>query len=451
LSGMKNPVPRARIFYLKTFGVFYMIPLNVYLVAYILIYVLSVALYLAIDQLNIRYLRNYGQKVPAPFEGMIDEKELQEISQYTSDNIGFNLVETTVSKTLFLFIVLSGILPWLAGSLAQVNFLLAGLVFFAVPGFIEGIAGLPFDYYHSFVLEDKYGFNTKTIKIWFADLVKSLIVVVILGSLLLSALLLMLAYTGEMWWVCAWIVLLCFQLIMTVLYPTVIAPLFNTFTPLEDSELKVRIQQLADEEGLNVTGIYQMDASKRTRHTNAYLSGLGKAKRIVLFDSLIRSHDLDEVVAILAHEIGHLKKNHIKKQLVITSILSLFLFYLASKLLTLRSMYESFGFFDMPHYVGLFLVSVLWGPISSFLSPMGMAISRKFEKEADLYAFQKLKSAKPLASALKKMAKENLSNLTPHRLYVWFNYSHPPLLERVQLLEGLDLTQRHASEAKKNQ
>ena len=418
-----------------------MIPLNVYLVAYILIYVLSVAIYLAIDQLNSSYLKKHGQKIPVAFAGVIDENELQKISQYTTDNIGFNIVQTTVSRTLFLFIILSGVLPWLASSLTQVNFLLAGLIFFSVPGFLEGVAGLPFDYYHSFVLEDKYGFNTKTFKIWFSDLVKSLIVVIILGSLLLSALLLMLAYAGQAWWVWAWVVLLCFQLLMTILYPTVIAPLFNTFTRLEDSELKVRIQRLADEEGLNVKGIYQMDASKRTRHTNAYFSGLGKAKRIVLFDSLIQSHDLDEIVAILAHEIGHLKKNHIKKQLVITSFVSLLLFYLAAKLLTFNLMYESFGFSNMPHYVGLFMVSVLWGPISAFLSPVGMAISRKFEKEADLYSFQRLKSAKPLAMALKKMARENLSNLTPHPLYVWFNYSHPPLLERVQFLEALDLTQ----------
>lgn len=420
--------------------VFRMIPLNVYLVAYILIYVLSVAIYLAIDQLNSSYLKKHGQKIPVAFAGVIDENELQKISQYTTDNIGFNIVQTTVSRTLFLFIILSGVLPWLASSLTQVNFLLAGLIFFSVPGFLEGVAGLPFDYYHSFVLEDKYGFNTKTFKIWFSDLVKSLIVVIILGSLLLSALLLMLAYAGQAWWVWAWVVLLCFQLLMTILYPTVIAPLFNTFTRLEDSELKVRIQRLADEEGLNVKGIYQMDASKRTRHTNAYFSGLGKAKRIVLFDSLIQSHDLDEIVAILAHEIGHLKKNHIKKQLVITSFVSLLLFYLAAKLLTFNLMYESFGFSNMPHYVGLFMVSVLWGPISAFLSPVGMAISRKFEKEADLYSFQRLKSAKPLAMALKKMARENLSNLTPHPLYVWFNYSHPPLLERVQFLEALDLT-----------
>ncbi len=415
-----------------------MISLNVYLIAYIVIYTVSISVYMAIDRLNVNYLKMHGKKVPTAFEGMIDKKELQKISQYTTDNISFSLVQTSVSKILFLFIILSGILPWLAESLAQINFLLAGLIFFALPGLIEAAAGLPFDYYHSFVLEDKYGFNTKTLKIWLLDLIKSLLVVIILGCLLLSALLLMLKYAGQTWWIWAWAVLLCFQLLMTVLYPTVIAPLFNKFTQLEDSELRDRIQRLAEKEGINVKEIYQMDASKRTRHTNAYFSGLGKAKRIVLFDSLIQSHDMYEIVAILAHEIGHLKKNHIKKQLVITSFVSLLLFYLASKLLTFRLIYESFGFENTPHYVGLFLVGVLWGPISSFLSPIGMAISRKYEKEADFYSFQVLNSTKHLSMALKKMAKENLSNLTPHPLYVCFNYSHPPLLARVKYLEALD-------------
>ena len=209
-----------------------------------------------------------------------------------------------------------------------------------------------------------------------------------------------------------------------------------------DSDIKTGIEKLAKGEGLSVEGIYQMDATKRTRHTNAYLSGLGRAKRIVLFDSLIQSHSHEEILAILAHEIGHLKKNHIKKQLAIVSFASLFLFYLASKLLIWDVMYASFGFSKMPQYVGLFLVSVLWGPLSFFLSPIGMAISRRFEREADCYSTGVLKTAKPLSMALKKMAKENLSNLTPHPIYVRFNYSHPPLLERVEYLDKSDLHEK---------
>jgi len=415
-----------------------MISFNLYLIAYICIYLASAAIKTVIEQININYLEKYGKTVPTTFEGVICEGDLKEIIRYTSDNVRFKLVQTIVIKSFFLFIVISGILPWLADNLANTNLLLAGLVFFAFIGLIEMLAGLPFDYYHSFVIENRYGFNTKTIKIWISDLIKSLLVIIVLGGLLLSALLLMLKYTGTNWWIWAWAVFLCFQLLITVIYPTVIAPLFNKFTPLEKSDLKADIEQLAKKEGIEIEGIYQMDATRRTRHTNAYFSGLGRAKRIVLFDSLIQSHSQEEVLSILAHEIGHLKKNHIKKQLVISGIVSLFLFFMASKLITCRVLYESFGFSNTPYYVGLFLVGILWEPVSYFLSPLGMAISRKFEREADYYSIDIIKRAKPLSTALKKMAKENLSNLKPHPLYVFFNYSHPPLLERIEYLEAHD-------------
>jgi len=419
-----------------------MIPFNIYLSAYIAIYLTSFVLSVFIDWLNVKYLEKHGRKVPAAFEGMIDENELIKISQYTTDNIRFKRVEGSMGRMLFLFIILSGILPWLAEAVDHYHFLLAGLLFFGAPGIVEAFAGLPFDYYHSFVLEEKYDFNTKTLNIWFSDIVKSFLVMIVLGAFLLSALLLMLKYMGQSWWIWAWIVLLMFQLLMTILYPTVIAPIFNKFTPIEDDDLIAGIEKLAKGEGINVEGIYQMDATKRTRHTNAYLSGLGKAKRIVLFDSLIQAHSHEEILAILAHEIGHLKKNHIKKQLVAVSLVSLLLFYLASKLLVWDVMYTSFGFSNMSQYVGLFLVSVLWGPLSFFLSPIGMAVSRRFEREADVFSRHALKTAKPLSNALKKMARENLSNLTPHPLYVCFNYSHPPLLERVEYLDKLALHEK---------
>jgi STE24 endopeptidase len=400
----------------------------------------SFALYIVIERINANYLKRYGQKVPVAFNGMVDEKELKKISRYTADNIRFKLVQTSVSKIIFLYIILSGILPWLAASLEQVNFLIAGIVFFAVIGLVEVSMGLPFDYYHSFVLEERYGFNTKTLKIWLSDLIKSMLVVIIIGTFLLCSLLLMVKYAGQNWWIWAWAIFLCFQLLMTILYPTIIAPLFNKFTPLEDSELNDSIKRLAEKEGLNVGGIYQMDATRRTRHTNAYFSGLGRAKRIVLFDSLIQSHSQDEILAILAHEVGHLKKNHIKKQLIIISFVSLLLFFMASKLLAWNVIYESFGFSNMPCYVGLFLVGILWEPVNFFISPIGMAISRRFEREADFYSLGIVKTAKPLTTALKKMAKENLSNLRPHPIYVCFNYSHPPLLQRIEYLEAREIS-----------
>jgi len=413
-----------------------MIPTNSLLMAYIGIYLIIFAITIVIERLNLQNLGKYGGQVPAAFEGLIDAEELQTINQYTIDNTRFKLVQAGFNRFFFLFIILSGILPWLAESLAQANFLLAGLIFFAVLGFLTSAVGLPFDYYHSFVIEERYGFNTKTLSIWISDLIKSVLVAAVLGTLLLAALLLMVRYAGQTWWLWAWAVVLAFQILITVLYPTIIAPLFNEFIPLEDPDLKSGVEALATGQGLNIEGIFQMDATKRTRHTNAYFSGLGKAKRIVLFDSLIATHGKDEILAVLAHEIGHQKKNHIKKQLALISLVSLLLFYLASKLLTYEPMYVSFGFSSMPHYAGLFLVSVLWEPVAFFLSPMGMAISRKFEREADFYSLGILNTARPLAEALKKMAKDNLANLRPHPVFVLFNYSHPPLLERIEYLEA---------------
>ena len=415
-----------------------MISINSFLLAYITLYLVTLALTWTINSINLKRLEKYGKKVPDAFENMIDEKELQKINRYTLDNIRFQLVQTGFSKFFFLFIILSGILPWLAESLAQTHFLPAGLIFFAFLGLISSAIDLPFDYYHSFVIEDRYGFNTKTLKIWISDLVKSVLVMAVLGTLLLAALLMMVEYAGQNWWLWAWAFFLGFQILMTILYPTVIAPLFNKFTPLDDLDLQSGIEKLAAGQSLDIKGIFQMDATRRTRHTNAYFTGLGKAKQIVLFDSLIEAHDPDEILAVLAHEIGHLKKNHIKKQLGLISLVSLFLFFLASKLLTYELMYKSFGLSIMPHYVGLFLVGVLWEPVGFFLAPVGMAISRKFERQADFYSFKILNTAKPLTKALKKMARDNFANLQPHPLYVWFNYSHPPLLERIKYLEAFD-------------
>jgi len=412
-----------------------MISLNACLIAYISVYLLSMVLCLAIERINIRYLNKFGEKVPIAFKGVIHEGELKNIIRYTSDNFRFNFVRTSAGKMLFLLIIISGGLPWFDEKLANTNFLSAGLIFFAVIGLGEMLAGLPFDYYHGFVIEERYGFNTKTLKIWISDLVKGLLVMIVLGGFLLSALLLMLKYLGENWWIWAWAVFLGFQLLMTVLYPTIIAPLFNAFTPLEAGDLKIGIKRLAQREGLDIEGIYQMDATRRTRHTNAYFTGLGKAKRIVLFDSLIQCHSQAEILSILAHEIGHLKKNHIKKQILLSGFVSLLLFFLAAKLMAWEKLYESFGFSAMSPYVGLFLVGILWEPVNFFLSPIGKAVSRKFEREADFYSLGILKTAKPLVTALKKMAKENLSNIRPHPLYVFFNYSHPPLLERIEYLE----------------
>jgi STE24 endopeptidase len=414
-----------------------MIELNSFLIAYLTLYVLTSAADLTVEKINANNLKKYREQVPEPLRGIIDQERLDKIDRYTLDKIGFSYVETIVGKLVFLFIILSGLLPWLAEILRNTHFLLAGLIFFSLPGLLGALLNLPFDYYHIFVIEEKYGFNTRTLKTWLSDLLKSLLITVIIGTLLISLLLMMVKYAGSSWWVWAWLLFFLFQMLMAVLYPTLIAPIFNKFIPMANNDLSEKIRSLAENEGFNVKGVFQMDAAKRSRHTNAYLSGLGKTKRIVLFDTLLEAHEDDEILAVLAHEMGHFRKNHIKKQLVITGLASILLFYLASEMITWETMYRAFGFSLTPAYAGLFLAAVLWEPVGFFLSPIAMAISRRFEREADRHAFKVMKVAEPLLVALKKMARDNLSNLRPHPIYVWFNYSHPPLLERIKTLEKM--------------
>jgi STE24 endopeptidase len=236
-------------------------------------------------------------------------------------------------------------------------------------------------------------------------------------------------------------VYVAFQLLLLVLYPTVIAPIFNRFVPLDDKALEEKVRSVMAKGGLSVEGVFKMDAGKRSRHTNAYFAGMGKSKRIVLFDTLLAAHDDEEIMAILAHEIGHWKKHHVVKRLVLGGGLSLMLFYVASLCINWAGPYLAFGFDAKIAYVGLFLFGVLWDAVSQFFSPLTHLISRKHEREADVFAVNLLGKSKDLVRALKKLAKDNLSNLYPHPIYVWFHYSHPPLLERIQRLEEACPTQ----------
>ncbi len=414
-----------------------MITINSFLSVYLLIYLFSSLTDIGIDLLNTHHLRVHGKRIPRGFEGIIDQEKLGKINDYTVDNTVLMVAKTITGKIVFVVIILSGFLPLISDILKGINLIWAGLIFFAIPGVISALVSLPFDYYHIFHIEERYGFNTRTLKTWVSDILKSLLIIVILGTILLSLFLNLIIHTGGSWWVWAWLAFFLFQVIIIVIYPTLIAPIFNKFTPIEDIELDKSIRELAESQGLDIKGIFQMDAGKRSRHTNAYLSGLGKTKRIVLYDTLLESHKNDEILAVLAHEIGHLKKGHIKKHIIISAITSLLLFFAASKMIAWAFMYESFGFSSTQVYVGLFLIAVLWEPIGFFLSPLSMAISRRFEREADHYTSIALKSSEPLISALKKIALDNLSNLSPHPLYVRFNYRHPPVPERIKDLEGM--------------
>jgi STE24 endopeptidase len=247
-----------------------------------------------------------------------------------------------------------------------------------------------------------------------------------------------LRHAPQYWWFWTWVVFASFQMLMIWVYPVVIAPLFNKYEPVRDEGLKEAIVAMMAKVGLKTEGVYQMDAGKRSRHTNAYFTGFGKTKRIVLFDTLIASHSRDEITSVLAHEIGHWKRRHILKQLLFMEVASLVVLWLASRLIAWPLLYETFGFTQPVPFVGLLLFGALFSPLTILLTPAVSAIQRRYEREADDFAFGLSATTAPLASALKRLAKDNLANLHPHPLYVRFYYSHSPLAERISQLQEME-------------
>ncbi|MBN1848122.1 MAG: M48 family metallopeptidase [Deltaproteobacteria bacterium] len=398
---------------------------------YLLVFTITLAADLFIDYLNVKHLKLKGDHIPEGLHAIIDADKLKNINHYTIDNAKLSIIRTIIEKMIFLGMILFGLFPIVADYLDGFHFIPAGLCFFAVLGFITAVINLPFELFQIFNIEERYGFNTRTFGTWIIDLLKSLMVGIFLGGILLTSLLLIIQYAPETWWILAWLFFFLFQILMMAIYPTMIAPLFNRFVPIEDNELAEKIRSLAEQEGLNIKDIYQMDAARRSRHTNAYFTGLGKTKRIVLFDTLLRSHNHEEILAILSHEIGHLKGKHILKQTIIMGVVTFFLFFIASLMLDWKTLYDAFQFPKVHPYIGVFLIATVWEPAEFFLSPIVMAISRKFEREADQYIFRTPNRKGPFIHALKNMARDNLANLYPHPLYVLFNYSHPPILKRI--------------------
>ena len=312
--------------------------------------------------------------------------------------------------------------------------MISGLILFGALSVLGLLLRTPFNLYDTFVIEDRYGFNTISFKMWVSDLLKTIILSAILGGLLLGLLLGLVVYGGETWWVWAWMGVGGFELIILWLFPRVIAPLFNKFEPIENQALADRIKTLMEKAGLRAKGVFRMDAGKRSKHTNAYFTGIGKSKRIVLFDTLLESHPEEEILAVLAHEVGHWKRKHVLKQIILLEVLSFAVFYIVSKLLKWPLLYETFGFEEPTLYIGIFLIGALLSPIGYFAQPLESAISRRFEREADDFVLEVTKTAEPMRNALKRLASDNLANLIPHPLYAWFYYSHPPLVERIERL-----------------
>jgi len=416
-----------------------MIQFNALLIAFLAVFIFQLLFQIFLSLLNVNHLRRQENHVPRVFQGTVNKKKFSKIIAYTADSTRFGIVERLFDQIVLLVILLTGVLPWMVEIITtwHIGFIGGGLVFFAIFAAFSNLLGIPFDLYSTFVIEERYGFNTKTITLWVIDLLKGMALSFILGGIIIFFLLVLVHYVTNAWWFFAWIVISMFELLIMWLYPVLIAPLFNKFEPINSKELEDKIATLMGKAGLAVKGVFQMDAGKRSKHTNAYFTGIGKTKRIVLFDTLLASHGDEEILSVLAHEAGHWMKKHIIKQLILLEILSLIGLFIVAQLLKWQLLYRTFGFSEQINYVGLFLVPVILGPLGYFVRPAGSAFSRKYEREADDTAVKMMGTARPMKDALIKLSADNLANLVPHPLFSWFNYSHPPPVERIERLETM--------------
>jgi len=391
-----------------------------------------------LSRLNRRHVLAHANEIPPAFRGMIDEPAYKRSVEYTLAKGKFSEMEDGYNVAVLIIFLFSGVLPWafhlFSQVLGQSAWAIAAFLF--AVGLAMSLPGLPFDWHAQFRLEEKFGFNTTTPKLWWSDRLKGLLLAVVLGYPLLVLILKIVQWTGTWWWFWAWAALLAFQFLMLVLAPVLILPLFNKFTPLPEGGLRERLLELARRTQFHAQSIQLMDGSKRSRHSNAFFTGFGRFRKIMLFDTLVQQLSEPELEAVLAHEIGHFKKKHIPKMLAFSAVSSLAGFYLISVLARQEWFYRAFGFVPGNVAPALLLFGLLAGTVTFWFLPLIHWWSRRYEYQADAFAARVMNEAQPLIGALRKLNEKNLSNLTPHPCYSRFYYSHPTLLEREQALAG---------------
>ena len=385
-----------------------------------------------LDYLNSKYFDN---KIPKIISDIYDKEKYLKSQEYKKTQYKFNRISSTYSLLiLLLFFYFDGflILDNYCRSLFDSE-LIISLSFFGIIYFGNDLLSIPFSIYHTFIIEEKFGFNKTTKKTYIIDKLKSWLLTILFGGGILSFIILQFEYVGQNFWIVAWIFISVLTLLINGLYAQIIVPLFNKQTKLEDGELKSEIEKYSKKVGFNLSNIFVIDGSKRSTKANAYFSGFGKQKRVTLYDTLINKLTKNQIVAVIAHEIGHYKKNHIIFNLLFSIIQSGIMLYILSLLIYMPIFSEALNIENHSFHIALITFSILYTPISEISSLIFNLFSRKFEYEADEYA-DKSFDGKYLIEALKVLTKDSLSNLTPHPKYVWWHYSHPTLLERINQL-----------------
>ena len=377
--------------------------------------------------------------LPNEFQGYYDEEKYARSQEYTRVNTRFAFFTTSFDLIVILVFILFGGFNFVDQIIRGfgLSTLPSGLAFFGILFFASDLISTPFSLYQNFVIEEDFGFNKMTLKTFILDKLKGYLLTLALGGVFLTAILFFFEKTGEYGWLYAWGIIGLFMILIQPLFTLVIAPMFNKFTPLEKGELRTAIENYAQKVGFPLSRIDVMDGSKRSAKSNAYFSGFGKQKRIALFDTLLEKHSNDEMVAILAHEVGHYKKHHIKVGILISILHTGLLFWLLSIFIDNSGLFEAFQMKEISVYGGLTFFMILYSPVELVLSVIMNAVSRRNEFQADAYSARTTEKSEHLISGLKNLSVSNLGNLTPHSLSVLLDHSHPPVLERITALKKI--------------
>tara|TARA_Y100001968_G_scaffold163762_1_gene149823 strand:+ start:2118 stop:3353 length:1236 start_codon:yes stop_codon:yes gene_type:complete len=404
-----------------------------------LLFILSFLIFEYLLDTYSKYLNIYSLKleIPKEFVGIYDSIKYKNSQEYTIDNSKFNLVVSSINVLItFIFILIGGFnyLDLFLRKIIINNEIILGLSYFGILIFLNTIISLPVSYYSTFYIEEKYGFNKSSKKLFFIDQIKGLIISIIIGSIILSLILSFFMLLGKYAWMYSWVIISFFIILIPIIYVNWIAPLFNEFTKLKEGELKDEIDEYALKVQFPLKEIFIVDGSKRSSHSNAYFTGFGKNKRIVLYDTLLKNHSTNEIISIIAHEVGHYKKKHIIINTIMSIVTTGIMLFCLSFFIDNLYLFQAFQMQYISTYAGIVFFSILYSPINFLLSIFMNYFSRLNEYEADKYAVETIGDRSNLILALKNLSISNLSNLTPHKFYVWLNYSHPPVLHRIKAI-----------------
>jgi STE24 endopeptidase len=398
-----------------------------------------VAIYLIETISDLLNLKNISNEIPQEFEGFFDKGKYAKAQNYLKDKTKVLILSSTITLVMQIAFILLGGFNYVNSIALSFGFgtVVSGLIFAGILYLICQIVDLPFSAYSTFVIEEKFGFNKMNVKTFVSDFFKSIIINGIILGITFSVIVWLFSNIAHYAWLYAFAAITAFELFITFIYPIVVMPLFNKYTLLEDGELKKSVEEYAKKENFKMKGLFKMDNSKRSTKSNAFFTGFGKSRRIVLFDTLIQKHTVKELTSVLAHEMGHFKLGHIIRQMIFSFISMGGMLFIFSLFINEAWLYKAFLMDTQPVYAGVIFFAFLYAPVSFILSTISSCLSRKYEYEADAYALTTYKHPQDMINALKKLSVDNLSNLHPHKLKVFLDYSHPPVLDRINVIKNI--------------